>query len=398
MGRAKRLTSEVVRKLQNSARTKTLSDPSLPGLYLRINRSSKTWIAQRSVAGRQRRVTLGRFPEVSAEAAREKALKALAAMGEGRDPAEERRQALARGVTLREALETHLASARIKAKTAADYRWHVERYLGDWLNRPLRELGRDRSAVRERHAQLTGAGKGRTADYALQAFRAIYNRALREHPELPPNPCAAVDFRGIKRRTVGLDADRLSKWGPIVLTLSPVRRDLHLFMLMTGMRRTAACTARSAHVDLAAGVLRVPMPKGGAERAFDLPLSAPLLDLIRHRLDENEMLKHGTLWLFPSTSKTGHASETKEPKLGGLHGHALRHAFAKLAREAGVPIAELKLLLNHRLPGGDVTFGYLELGLEHLRKYQATASASILAAVGLNWTAGSWPPVEEREQ
>lgn len=395
MGRAKRLTSEAVRRLQNTTRTTTLSDPALPGLYLRVNKRSKTWIAQRSVAGRQRRVTLGRFPEVSAEAAREKALKALAAMGEGRDPAEERRQALARGVTLREALETHLASPRIKPKTEKDYRWHVERYLGDWLNRPLRDLGRDRSGVRERHAQLTAAGKKRTADYALQAFRAIYNRALREHPELPPNPCAAVEFRGIKPRIVGLDADRLAKWGPDVLTLSPIRRDLHLFMLLTGMRRTAACTARAEHVDLVARVLRVPLPKGGAERAFDLPLSAPLVDLLRHRLAENEILKRGTPWLFPSPSKSGHATETREAKLGGLHGHALRHAFAKLAREAGVPIAELKLLLNHRLPGGDVTFGYLELGRDHLREFQERASANILAAVRLKWTAGSWPPSVE---
>ena len=62
-----------------------------------------------------------------------------------------------------------------------------------------------------------------------------------------------------------------------------VRRDLHLFMLLSGMRRTAAVEARVEHLDLARGCLRVPNPKGGTAKAFDLPLSGPLLDLCRDR-------------------------------------------------------------------------------------------------------------------
>jgi len=28
----------------------------------------------------------------------------------------------------------------------------------------------------------------------------VYNRARREHPDLPPNPCENVDFNGARRR------------------------------------------------------------------------------------------------------------------------------------------------------------------------------------------------------
>ena len=77
-------------------------------------------------------------------------------------------------------------------------------------------------------------------------------------------------------------------------------------------------------------------------------------------------------------------------ELDGLTGHALRHTYATLALQAGVPIAELKFLLNHA--AGNVTMGYLNPTLNHLRAYQDKASAYVLDALGLEWTEGQWPP------
>jgi hypothetical protein len=51
-----------------------------------------------------------------------------------------------------------------------------------------------------------------------------------------------------------------------------------------------------------------------------------------------------------------------------------------------VPIAELKFLLNHA--AGNVTMGYLNPSLDHLRAWQEKASAKVLDALGLTWTAG----------
>ena len=44
-------------------------------------------------------------------------------------------------------------------------------------------------------------------------------------------------------------AERLRAWGQAVMTLSPVKRDLNLFMILTGMRRTATIEARIDHFD-----------------------------------------------------------------------------------------------------------------------------------------------------
>jgi hypothetical protein len=61
-------------------------------------------------------------------------------------------------------------------------------------------------------------------------------------------------------------------------------------MLLTGMRRTASVEARIEHLDVERGCLRVPNPKGGESRAFDLPLSGTLIDLVRRRIEENQII------------------------------------------------------------------------------------------------------------
>ena len=159
------------------------------------------------------------------------------------------------------------------------------------------------------------------------------------------------------------------------------------------MRRTAAVEVRAEHFDPDRGCLRVPNPKGGEKRAFDLPLSGPLLDLVRHRIEENAKLTDGTPWLFPASGDAGHVAEVKQDELGRLTGHALRHLYASLAMEAGVPIAELKFLLNHSVSSGGVTMGYLHPSMDHLRGWQSKASDRVLAATGLTWAAGQWPPL-----
>lgn len=138
--------------------------------------------------------------------------------------------------------------------------------------------------------------------------------------------------------------------------------------------------------------LHVPSPKGGAARAFDLPLSSALADLVAHRAAANPAINRRSQWLFPSDSRSGHVAEVQQPELDGLTGHALRHAYASLALQAGTPLLELKFLLNHSASSGGVTMGYLHPSLDHLREHQEKASAYILDALGMVHEPGSWPP------
>lgn len=366
------------------------ADSEMRGFYLIVTPTKRGFYVQSQVNGRQVRTKLGDYPAMDAKQARDAARQTLVGMRSGCNPNEERRKARARGLTLREALDLHLAAKPLSPRTKENYRYGCDQYLADWMDKPLAELGANRAGVRERHGRLTEKHGAPTADSVFRVLRAVYNRGLREHPDLPANPTANVDYHGLRRRKVDADADKLKEWGRAVLALHPVRRDLHLFMILTGMRRTSACESRVADLDPDSQRLHVPKPKGGASRAFDLPLSGPLADLCGHRAQENPKLHRKAPWLFPADSVSGHVAEVAQHELGELTGHALRHTYATLALQAGVPIAELKFLLNHA--AGNVTMGYLNPSIDHLRIHQERASTYVLGALGLVHEAGTWPP------
>lgn len=366
------------------------ADSEMRGFYLIVTPTKRSFYVQSLVNGKQVRTKLGDHPAMDAKQARDTARRTLVGMRGGTNPNEERRKAKARGITLRDALDLHLAAKPMSSRSEQGYRYNCEQYLSDWLDKPLAELGSDRSGVRERHRKITDKHGATTADSVYRVLRAIYNRGLREHPDLPPNPTANVDYHGLKRRKVDVEGERLKAWGKAVLSLHPVRRDLHLFMILTGMRRTSACEARIVELDVGTKRLHVPKPKGGSARAFDLALSGPLADLLGHRLNEGPRIYRKSPWLFPAESKSGHVAEVAQHELGGLTGHALRHCFSTLAVQAGVPLLELKYMLNHA--ASNVTMGYIHVGVEHLIKYQELASRYILEALGLDWTEGDWPP------
>jgi integrase len=387
-----KITQSLVERAPSPARgTSALyADSEMRGFYLIVTPTKRGFYVQSLVNGKQVRTKLGDYPAMDVKQARDVARKTLVGMRAGANPNEERRRARARGISLREALDLHLAAKPLSPRTKGDYRYNCEQYLDDWLDRPLAELGADRAGVRERHRRITERHGAPSADNVFRVLRAVYNRGLREHPDLPANPTANVDYHGLRRRKVDVEAERLLAWGKAVLDLHPVRRDLHLFMMLTGMRRTSACEVRTADLNLDASRLHVPKPKGGADRSFDLPLSPALIDLLGHRLRESPKLQRKAQWLFPADSQSGHVAEVAQHELGGLTGHALRHCFSTLAVRAGVPLLELKCLLNHA--AGNVTMGYIHVGVEHLMKHQETASAYILGALGLVHEPGTWPP------
>lgn len=387
-----KITQALVERAPTPDRGKSAldADSEMRGFYLIVTPTKRSFYVQSLDNGKQVRTKLGDHPSMNAKQARDAARKMLVDMRSGANPNEERRKARARGITLRQALDLHLFAKDLSPRTVEDYRYYCDQYLSDWLDKPLTELGADRSAVRERHRRITEKHGPTCADSAFRILRAVYNRGMREHPDLLANPCVNVDYHGLKRRKVDANAAKLRAWGKAVLTLHPVRRDLHLFMILTGMRRTSACEARISDLNLDDRRLHVPKPKGGAQRAFDLPLSGPLADLLGHRLRESPRLQRKGQWLFPAESASGHVAEVAQHELDGLTGHALRHSFSTLAVQADVPLLELKYLLNHA--ASNVTMGYIHVGVEHLMKYQGLASSYVLDALGLQWTEGQWPP------
>ncbi len=277
-------------------------------------------------------------------------------------------------ITLRDAIPLHLRAMRAKgcsARSMDAFGEECARHLRDWLDRSLAELSRHEVALR--HEALTESSGPYLANRVMQQFRAVYNTAARRFEELSPtNPVVAVTFNRVRRRREPVAWEELAAWRRRVDGLSnPVRRDLQLVLLFTGLRSLDARSMRWEHVDFERGTVHRPKPKGGEDRAFTVPLARVVLELLaRRREDEG--------WVFPARNRAGervHIVEAKEQryengrKVRWLPSpHRLRDTFATAAHEAGVHPLDLKVLMNHALPAADdVTMGYIRPSVEHLR-------------------------------
>ena len=139
---------------------------------------------------------------------------------------------------------------------------------------------------------------------------------------------------------------------------------------MTGLRRNDLVSIRREDVDLARGVLHRPAPKGGTEKAFDVPLSNEALELV-----ERVLRSHNKEWLFPSSlTKSGHVENIDPKDEDGFSTewtpHDLRRIYASAAAVALSNGYHVQALMNHAQPSGSVTGGYISFEPEDLRPSQ----------------------------
>ncbi|GAB6051226.1 tyrosine-type recombinase/integrase [Magnetospira thiophila] len=373
-----KITKSVVDHVAHPAKGQRLyMDATLKGFGLLVGAKSKTYIAQRDIGGRAVRFTIGRHGLVSTAQARKEAEDALNLMRKGIDPNKAKQAAKDRTVTLGESAALYLSGLSGRSpKTIDGFRDSMRLYFKDWQDKPLAEISR--KMVYDRHQRIGKTRGTYAANAAMRAFRATYNRAMRQHEDLPPNPIVNVDWFPEKPRDAAITADRLPAWYADVMAIkNPVRRDYYLFVQFSGLRRQSAAEIRWAHIDLDAGNLLVPNPKGGAARAFVLPLSDFLVKILLRRKSENDLIAEDSPWVFPAAgTKAGHIAEPKlSPKEKAAMAvpfsiHGLRHTWMSAANAAGLSPYDMKMLANHSLPKGDVTAGYISPHTEALRASQ----------------------------
>jgi integrase len=284
------------------------------------------------------------------------------------------------GFTLRQALDLKVQELRTKGKserTIDRYERDLRNHASDWLDRPLNSFRK--AELRHRHQRVTAKVGPTAANDVMRAFSACWNRAAKEQEDLGQCPTVAVDANEREpASSTALRQSDLPEWRRQVDELPGPLRDYHLLVLYSGLRRRDAAALRAEQVDLENGTLSVPKPKGGAAKAFELPLNRPLRAVLERRLkavgDEG--------WLFPSArSSSGHL---EEPRADGLPSpHALRRTFSTAATLwAEVTPIKVSILMNHSLNKG-------ELLNQYVNERDPRPLASAMEAVGealAEWT------------
>jgi site-specific recombinase XerD len=386
------LTDMVVARLHTKEKQYKVRDADVAGFFVLIGKRRKTFMAQgefwrHGVREFAAQVKLGEFGDLSTREARSKAKEALGSIARGQRPRQGPRT-ISGAITLRQAWEryrdAHLKRKGRSAGTIENYRDHMERLFGDWLDKPLARLGHQPKLVLERHDKITEENGPYIANGSMRSLRAVYNHARKSNTDLPPmNPVTAIDWNKENRRNTGMGMNDVRGWLEELHVLeNPLRREFHLLTLLSGSRPTALKNVRIEHIDLRRRLVNIPRPKGGEEKAFDIPLSRPMIRCIIRAIRLGRMLhaEHAKTWLFPADSEMGHLVEHKEERnVLSKWGNDLRQSYRTLAQAVGVSELDVHLLMNHSLPG--VNAGYItrdKLLRDHLRNQQERISAVVV--------------------
>lgn len=390
-------------------------DEDVPGLALRVTPKSMSYIFEKRVNGVNKRITIGKYAELTLDAAKNQARIMLGQIAQGIDPTTGKRINTLQDTTLREVLQKFLEIKPIRPETKKNYHYAINKHLEDWLDIPITSITKD--MVEQRHHDLTVSpnrlgtpGHGR-ANGAMKKLSALINFAADRYgtddePLIKHNPVSRLSlnrsWHKINPRRRIIASHKLKDWYQAVGTLqNEVARDFMIFLLLTGMRFGESRKLEWTHVDFQEKILNVPREITKSDREHRLPLSEFLVDLLKKRF----VYRKNSQWVFPSIRLRGkpisqgsgmvHKVRAKSGIFFTLHD--LRRSFLTMGERLDVPPYALKQLVNHSV-SNDMTGRYLVLDIERLRSHMSRITNEFLELLGISGSNDqAWKPVVDSE-
>jgi integrase len=361
-------------------------DTALSGFAVLCSGSSslKSYVVQRDVGGKSRRVHIGSVAELPLIKARDRAREALDDLRQGIMPAVK----ADKNLSLRAAIEGLVQRPDLRPASVRAYRMPL-RTLSSWADLPLRSISED--MIERRHRELGAAIGGHTANATMRALSAVWGYAVERVPDLPTCPVRRLKRQWFaeprRERLVG--DDKMADFYSAVMALeNAVVRDCLLLIMFTGMRRGETISLRWEDVDLKERVIRLPATVTKNKKPATLPMSDLVFDLLvaRRALGKDK-------FIFPGLGKAGYISDLQcafneiEQQTGvKISAHDLRRTFVTTAESIGISIGTSKALVNHT--ESDITMRYAVISKDRLRVATQTVTDRLKTLCGIKDPAG----------
>ncbi|MDR4467543.1 MAG: site-specific integrase [Nitrospira sp.] len=337
-----------------------LRDDELRGFAVRITPGSKSFIVEREIHGRVRRLTLGRYGVLTVEQARDRAREKIGEIASGKDPVEEQRQRR-KSITFGELEQLYLTRHAVHKKSAKDDSSLLKKWLAEW--RPRRVNTITRADVAAKHAEIGAAGHTTRANRMVALVRTMFNLASDWGHHPGPNPASRVKFFKEMKRDRFVRPDELPRlWKALQNEGNPYVRGAFFIGLLTGARKSEVLGMKWDDLDLRQGLWRIPDTKAG--RPHTLPLPRAVVDeLIKlPRLDGNPFVFVGR-WGRKNLNNVSKPWRRirKEAGLDDVRIHDLRRTLGSWLVAAGASLPLIGKALNHSQPSTTAIYARLQL-------------------------------------
>lgn len=375
-----------------------LRDTDLKGFGVRTTANgTRSYIVEKRINGRIRRMTLGRHGELTPVQARKLAQMKLGQIAMGIDPVAERKRQARQATTLKACFEDFKKVRKhLSDKTLYDYDRVLRVALNDWRRQPLSRI--TCHAVVTRFQKLSNDRGEAYANLTMRCLRSLLNFALAQyddgtgHSVLRNNPVAVLTrtraWHKFSRRQTVIKLHELKPWYAAieslrdpddVMSFGDTMADYQLVLLMTGLRRGEAACLRWSDVDLEDRTLHLRRTKNG--ESITLPMSEYVWKLFERR-----QINVFSNYVFPGRDNRGPLIEPKKQinkvieKSGVRYTlHDLRRTFITIAESLDISPYAIKRLVNHKM-SNDITAGYIISDLERLRRPSQQISDFLLRA------------------
>jgi integrase len=360
------------------------ADTECAGLYLRVSEHGTKSFTCVFWQGKTIRVTLGKSPAWSLQAARKECRKLAADVAAGIDVSA-REEADRSMLTLGELFDAY-ARNRLDAKkrSMAETRQMFERHLGritgerkkcgqqrtkpagsvDWHSRRIDKITqRDVEMLRER---MRGQGlSDATCNRLIGTLRAMYVFAKNKKFYTGANPTDGIEHGTTVERTRFLQASELPAFMAALAATPQPWRDYFTLLLTIGFRRAAVAAMRWEHIDLVNGKWDVPAASSKNKQELSLPLVGEALVILRRRQADAS-----SPFVFPGGSAAGCISNPKpqwkallqRAGLKDLRLHDLRRTLGSWAAMSGFSLHQIGKMLGHSSTASTKIYARLELG------------------------------------
>ena len=351
-------------------------DTIVAGFGLRVRAGARSFfINYRTRSGRERRYTIGRFPDWQTTTARAEAKRLKAEIRvNGLDPVGELQgecSAPTVETMITRYIEEHLPKKR--PATQAEDLGLIRQWLSGGL-RHAKVADVTFSDIDALHRKITRAGTPSRANRVVALLSKMFNLSIRWRWRTD-NPCTGIERNQENKRTRYLSAEELARLTAVLSAYHDQEAaNVVRLLLFTGARVGELLAAKWEDFDLNTGVWTKPGHTTKQATEHRVPLSAPARQLLAEMDREGE-------YLFPGRGGEGHRAEFKWPwprickaaDLKGVRVHDLRHTFASVLASSGQSLPIIGALLCHTQPA--TTARYAHLLDDPLRTATETAGA-----------------------